>query len=76
MNVESGSITGSSGSIEVIEDLISLRGIKTSLLSDQKVRSVFLQPQGQKIDYETKDQAISFKLNKFLCHQAVEIDRV
>ncbi len=73
MNVESGSITGRAGNIEVIEDLNSLHDIEVKLLLAGKVKSVVLQPQGQKIDYETKDKAIKFKLNNLLCHQMFEI---
>jgi hypothetical protein len=65
--------------VEVIEDLVPLRGISAavrvdSALGERRVKSIRLVPQGVELPFEeTGDGFVRFVVPEMLCHQMVEI---
>ncbi len=64
---------GNSRPVEVIEELLPLSDIETSVKLDRPVKSVRLVPQGKDIPFETKDGRVRFTVPELLCHQMVEL---
>jgi len=64
---------GNSRPVEVIEELLPLADIETSVKLDRPVKSVRLVPQGKEIPFETKDGRVRFTVPELLCHQMVEL---
>ena len=60
--------------VEVVEDLIPLRGISVTVRPGAPVKTVRLVPQGTPLPFETAaDGAIRFTIPEILCHQMVEL---
>ncbi|MBP5543880.1 MAG: beta-galactosidase trimerization domain-containing protein [Kiritimatiellae bacterium] len=60
--------------VEVVEDLIPLRGISVTVRPGAPVKTVRLVPQGTPLPFETAaDSAIRFTIPEILCHQMVEL---
>ncbi len=60
--------------MEVIEDLTPCCDVKVSLLFDQPVRRVTLEPQGKQIPFKLVDGRLELEVDRFTCHQMVAIE--
>ncbi len=59
--------------LEVIEDLIPLCDTAISLRLDRPARHVILQPQNRPVPFSGRDGRIQFTIDRFCCHQMIEI---
>ena len=60
--------------VEVVEDLVPLRGVRVAVRVGAPVRSVRLVPQGEALPFETgADGSVRFAVPELLCHQMVEL---
>lgn len=60
--------------VEVIEDILPIYDTAVSIKTDKDIKNVYLAPQMTDIDFEKKDGRVSFKVDKFECHQMVVLD--
>lgn len=60
--------------IEVIEDIIPLYGVQTSIRTPRRVKHVYLAPQQQPIPFRVEGQTVSYTVPKLECHQMVVLD--
>ncbi|MCQ2403600.1 MAG: hypothetical protein MJ202_07750 [Lentisphaeria bacterium] len=61
--------------LEVVDELLPLCDISVSLqVRTRKARKVFLEPQHQEIPFTPADGHLSFKVDKFICHQMVAVE--
>lgn len=67
----SGGTVATNAAIEVIEELMPLRDILTTLKLGAPIKSVTLEPDGEALPFEVKDDEVSFTLPEFYCHQMV-----
>jgi len=58
---------------EIIEDLIHLYNIETSVKFDKMPKRVYLAPQNKDIDFEYKDGYVNFRVD-FSCHQMIVVE--
>lgn len=73
MNLESGTISGRAGSIEIIEDLMPIYDIDIELLTNKKIKSVNLQPENKPVEFTQGNNQLKFTVEKLLCHQMIEL---
>jgi len=66
-----GTVTGTSRSVEVIEELLPLRDVELKVKTDRPVTRVTLEPQGTEVKFEEANGRIELKLDGFACHQMV-----
>ncbi|MCC6484340.1 MAG: beta-galactosidase trimerization domain-containing protein [Armatimonadetes bacterium] len=59
--------------VEVIEELLPLHDVDVTLRLPEAIQSVTLQPQGQKLETRAADGKLSVRLDKFTCHQMIEL---
>jgi len=59
--------------LEVIEDLIPCCDVEVSVRLPAPVRRVVLQPQGRPLPFTQTPGGISFRVDRFTCHQMIEI---
>ncbi len=59
--------------MEVIEDIVTLADVKVSLALPEQVSRVVLQPEGREIPFTVEDGRVNFVLDKFHCHQIIEL---
>jgi hypothetical protein len=59
--------------VEIIEEFMSLYGIKVVLKIPKKIKSVTCVPKGNKLDFSTKSGKVEFVLPEFQCHQMIEL---
>jgi hypothetical protein len=61
--------------IEVIEDILPVRGVDIGLRlpHGESVKSVRLVPQGESIAFDQRNGKIFYTVPELLCHQMVEI---
>ena len=74
MKLESGTVSGESRSVEVIEDLVPLHDTEIKIITNKKINRVVLQPQGVELEFHPTVNGIEFCIDKFSCHQIVELD--
>ncbi len=60
--------------IELIEELLPLSDIQCAVRTDRPVKSVTLEPQGEKIAFDMAGDRCIFTINKFTCHQMVALN--
>lgn len=71
----SGGNLSHAGRIEVIEELLPLHNTAVTLKSTRPVKSITLEPQGKKLDFEQLDnKVIKINIDKFTCHQMVVLN--
>jgi hypothetical protein len=70
----SGGNIRATGQIEIIEELGPLTDIKVKLKTDKKIKSVFLQPEGRKLEFTEESGGITVKLDSFTCHAMIELN--
>jgi hypothetical protein len=71
MKFNGGTISASSRSIEVIEDILPLRNAELSIRLPQPVTRVTLEPQGVPVQFTRKEDQIHVKIDEFSCHQMI-----
>lgn len=71
MNLSGGTVAGAGLSIEIIEELLPLRGIRVTLRHGAPVKSVTLQPEGSEVPFTQHDGLVEFTVDEFTCHQMV-----
>jgi hypothetical protein len=59
--------------MEIIEDIVTLADIRVSLDLPEKVTRIVLQPEGREIPFTLEDGRVCFRLEKFRCHQIIEL---
>ena len=62
------------GRAEIIEDIIPLYNIKTSIKTDKKIKSVYVALTNEKIDFTQKEGEVSFTLPKLECHTSIVLE--
>ena len=72
MDVETD-YSGKTNSIEVIEDLLPIHNIDVELKIENTIKSVTLQPQNKAVTFTQKNGLLTFKVEKLLCHQMIEL---
>ncbi|WFB36671.1 beta-galactosidase trimerization domain-containing protein [Kiritimatiellota bacterium B12222] len=70
MELNGGTLSGSK-TVEVIEELLPLRGTEISLKMTAPIQKVCLEPQGIEIDFRQQQGTVSFEVEEFCCHQMV-----
>jgi len=55
--------------LEVIEDLIPLRGVQVRLRAGVAVKRATLEPQGVELPFQREGETIHFEMPEFACHQ-------
>lgn len=60
--------------IEIIEDIIPLYNIKAEVKTDKKVKSVYLAPQNEAIEFIQNEDSVSFVVPKMENHQMIVIE--
>jgi hypothetical protein len=63
----------SSGTIEVIEELMPLADVKISIKLPKPVKRVSLEPQGTDLPFETDGNRVTMTLDAFTCHQMIAL---
>ena len=79
MQLSGGTVSTESKGIEVIEELLPLYETKILLnLKNKKIKSVVLQPQNRQIPFiqNSTTSRVSFEVEKFVCHQMIELNYV
>ena len=60
--------------VEVVEDLVPLRGVRVAVRPGAPVSSVRLVPQGASLPFSRDpDGTLRFEVPELLCHQMVEL---
>ncbi|MBC8102104.1 MAG: beta-galactosidase trimerization domain-containing protein [Cytophagales bacterium] len=59
--------------VEVIEDLTPLYDIRCAVQTADKIHSVTLEPQGQKISFTQESGEVRFTVPRLLCHQMIAL---
>jgi len=57
--------------IEIIEDLLPVRGVEVTVAVPQKIRKASLEPQGTEIPFVAEKGVVRFTIAEFTCHQMV-----
>ncbi len=70
----SGGNVKAAGTIEIIEELTPLHNIEISLKTDKTIKSVNLQPENRKLDFESAENMVDFKIDSFNCHAMIVMD--
>jgi len=77
VSLSGGTVNNRLKGLEVIEELLPLGKTEVSLFLNRDVSSVTLQPQGQPLEFHKKQEGkryrISFTVERFICHQMVEM---
>ena len=60
--------------VEVIEDLLPLRGTEVAVRLPEGVKSVKLEPQGMEIPFSVEKDRIKLTVDEFTCHQMLSIE--
>ncbi len=71
MDLSGGTVAGKTKGVEVIEDLMPLANVKVKVNLGCEVKKVTLEPQGKKVDFESKDGHIELTVDEFTCHQMI-----
>jgi hypothetical protein len=74
LNLSGGTATATGFSLEVVEDLVPLRGVELELAIERKLKRATLQPQGQEIVLQRSNGSPKLTLDEFTCHQMVVLD--
>lgn len=72
MEMHGGNIR-TSKPVEVVEELVPLRGARISASFPKEIQKVTLEPQGKKISFDETNGRISFAIDEFTCHQMVAL---
>lgn len=64
---------GASRSVEIIEDLVSLRDVEINLRVPRRIIRVQLVPQRQTIEFSQQGGEVSFTVPEFVAHQMIEL---
>ena len=67
----SGGTLADKTSIEIIEELLPLRGIKIQLRMDKPISKITLEPQGEKIEFDADNGTLAVTIDEFTCHQMI-----
>jgi len=59
--------------IEVIEDIVTLSSVKTTIKCDKKPEIVVERPTGKPLSFTYENGVVSFEVNNFHCYDIVEI---
>ncbi len=59
--------------IEIVEDIVTLSKVKTSIKLDKKPAKVLLQPTGESVEFTYENGRLAFEIKDFNCYQIVEI---
>lgn len=62
------------GSLEIIEDIIPLYNIQTSVYTDKKVKRVYLGIGGEELLFTQKDNEVTFTVPYLHCHQTIVLE--
>lgn len=60
--------------VEVIEDILPIYDTDVTLTVDEKIKKVYLAPQGKEIEFKQEGNKVSYSVDKFECHQMVVLD--
>lgn len=60
--------------VEVVEDLLPLRGTSFTVAVPERVRRVKLEPEGKALEFHWGEGKVSFSLPEFTCHAMVAIE--
>jgi hypothetical protein len=71
MNLSGGTVSASGLSIEIIEELLPLRGIEITLANLLPITRATLEPQGVKLAFTQEGNRLRLHLDEFTCHQMV-----
>ena len=74
MKFTDGTVNNRANGIEVIEELLPLNDTEVQLTTQKQIKTVVLQPQGKKINFTQNEDKVNFIVDKFTCHQMVEIN--
>ncbi|MDF7824750.1 beta-galactosidase trimerization domain-containing protein [Pontiellaceae bacterium B12227] len=74
MQLSGGNLESQAGSVEVIEELLSLHNVEVTLKSAVPVTKVMLEPQGKKLAFIQTGDEITLKIGEFSCHQMVVLE--
>ena len=67
--------TGRGSGVEIIEDIQAVRDVTVSLKLPEKIRRVYLAPQGKKLPFRRENGRIVFTLPRLECHQMVVLEK-
>ncbi len=70
MEMSGGNVRGTN-TVEVIEELNPVYGVEGSVLLEENVRKVTLEPQGIELPVKKKDGRYEFRLERLECHQMI-----
>jgi hypothetical protein len=59
--------------VEIVEDIVTLSKVTTSVKCPAKPSKVVLQPANQELNFEYKDGRVFFEIKDFNCYEIVEI---
>ena len=74
MSLSGGTVSAAGLNIEIIEELLPLRGTKIALRHPQQVKRVTLEPAGTEIPFTQADGMVEFTVDEFTCHQIVALN--
>jgi hypothetical protein len=74
MELSGGNNAGNARPIEIIEELLPLHDIKIELKLAHKIKSVTLEPQGEKLSYHLDNGKLLVEIDKFTCHQMIVLN--
>lgn len=60
--------------VEIIEDLLPIYETDITLTIDEKIKKVYLAPQGKEIPFTQNGNKVSYSVDKFECHQMVVLE--
>ena len=60
--------------VEIIEDIIPIYETEVMLKVPESIKKVYLAPQMKEISFTQKNGVVSYKIDKFECHQMVVMD--
>ena len=60
--------------VEIIEDIIPIHDTEVEIVTDKTIKSVYLAPQNEKIDFKQEGDKVSFKVDKFENYQMAILD--
>lgn len=60
--------------LDVIEDILPVIDTEVTLKLDKKIKRIYLAPQMDELEYSENDGIVSFKVDKFECHQMVVLN--
>jgi hypothetical protein len=73
MNLSGGNLSASGPTLEVIEDLLPLRGTTVTLKGLPPISRVTLEPQGKTLEFAQKGADLHLTVDEFTCHQMIAL---